>query len=211
LDVPIEGCTNLKEPRRPLENALQHYISLYPAVRSAHRGEDLKNSIMKAVRQRRTVIVKEIYPHAVYKFLWTAKRVGRLTEVTRGRRSSSFLDSSTFTPTEVPPGYKGRRKRDERIRGLRHLRNILVGEIGLKFAYPLPSPRACSTVAETDTLADLYDACLGAIAGWYCAAGNHYAWVAGDERQGEMLLLADKWLKNELQHRGIALQRLSGL
>ncbi len=208
LDVPIEGCSNLTEPRRPLENALQHYMALYPAVRSAQRGEDLRNLIMNAVRQRRTVVVKEVYPHAVYKFLWAAKRSGRLAEVARGRHCSSLLDG-TFTPTEVPPGYKGRKRRDERIRGLRHLRNILVGESGLRFAYPLASPRACSTVGEADTLADLYDACLGAVVGWYCASGNPYAWVAGDKRQGEILLLADRWLKTQLEHRGIALRRLT--
>ena len=210
LDVPIEGCRKLTGPRRPLENALQHYMALYPAARSANRGEELKKAIMTGFRHRGSVLVKEIYPHAVYKFLWAVKQSGRLSEVTRGRRCTTLLDGA-FTPTQVPPGYKGHKVREERIKGLRYLRNILIRELGLKFTYPLGSPRACSTVVETETLADMYDACLGAVAGWYCVAGNPYAWVAGDEKQGEMLLLADAWLKKQLESRGVDLQRLSGL
>ncbi len=205
LDVPIEGCRDLAGPRRPIENALQHYISLYPAVRSANRGERLKNTIMSAVRHRETVTVKEIYPHAVYKFLWAAREKGKLPEVTRARRCSTLLDGS-FTPTRVPPGYKGRKRRTERLRGLRSLRNVLSRELGLKFTYPLEGPRLCSTPAEMETLADLYDACLGAVIGWYCAAGNPYAWLAGDEKQGEMLLLSDLWLKTQLESRGTQLR-----
>ncbi len=205
LDVPIEGCRNLAGPRRPIENALQHYISLYPASRSANRGEKLKKTIMAAVRQRETVTVKEIYPHAVYKFLWAAREKGKLPEVNRARRCSALLDGS-FTPTRVPPGYKGRQSRDARLRGLRSLRNVLIRELGLKFTHSLEGPRLCSTPTEMETLTDLYDACLGAVAGWYCAIGNPYAWLAGDEKQGEMLLLSDLWLKTQLESRGLQLR-----
>jgi len=205
LDVPIEACRDLTGPRRPIENALQHYVSLYPASRSANRGEELKNAIMAAVRHRETVTVKEIYPHAVYKFLWAARQNGRLPEVTVARRCSTLLDG-TFTPTRVPPGYKGRHIRDERLRGLRCLRNVLIRELGLKFTHPLESPGDSPTRAEMETLTDLYDACLGAVVGWYSAVGNPYAWLAGDQYQGEMLLLSDLWLKTQLESRGIPLR-----
>jgi hypothetical protein len=208
LDVPIEGCRSLVGPRRPIENALQHYISLYPAARSEKRGEQLQNAIMTAVGHGGSVTVKEIYPHAVYKFIWAAKEGRRLEEVTIARQISTVLAGS-FGPSLVPPKYKGGKiSSDKRLSGLHNLHHTITTDLGLKFTQPLEPPSASCTRAEMETLADLYDACLGAAVGWYCAAGNPYAWLAGNEHQGEMLLLADQWLKTQLESYGLAFQRL---
>lgn len=206
LDVPIEGCKNLAGPRRPIENALQHYISLYPASKAANRGEELKKAILKGVGHRDAVTVKEIYPHAIYKFLWAARESGRLLDVVKARRFSTILNSQ-FVPTHVPPNYK-RGNHDDRRNGLRYLRSLLATDMGLKFTHPLESPRLCFSPLEMDTLADLYDACLGAVVGWLCASRNSYAWLAGDDQHGEMLMLCDQWLKTRLQSHGIVLRRL---
>ena len=56
---------------------------------------------------------------------------------------------------------------------------------------------------------DQYDACLGVVVGLYCVNGNSYSWIAGDECQGEMLLLADIWLKKQLEEYSIGIKRLS--
>lgn len=210
LDIPIEGCKNLAGPRRPIENALQHYISLYPASRSGRRGKDLEDAIMAAVKYKGTVTVKEIYPHAVYKFIWAAKQSKRFKDVTQARQSSTILDGR-FIPSWVPPKYKGRKlAREDRLDGLRYLRNTITTDFGLRFKESLEGPSVSDTIAGMETLADLYDACLGAAVGRYCAIGNPYAWVAGNERQGEMLLLADNWLKIQLESYGIVLRRLNG-
>lgn len=48
LDVPIKGCDNLREPRRPVESVLQHYVSLYPASVAGVRGTQLKKKLLQA-------------------------------------------------------------------------------------------------------------------------------------------------------------------
>ena len=79
LDVPIEGCENLREPRRPVESVLQHYVSLYPASMAGMRGVKLKKKLLQAMPEgiRTSVVIQEIYPHAVYKFLWVATAEGQ--------------------------------------------------------------------------------------------------------------------------------------
>jgi hypothetical protein len=59
-----------------------------------------------------------------------------------------------------------------------------------------------------DLLADIYDACLGVAVGLYCAKFNPYAWLTGNEHHGQMLLLADEWLKNNLEKYGVDFKHL---
>lgn len=211
LDVPIEGCEKLEGPRRSIEDALQHYISLYPASRAGRRGKQLKGKLLQAMPAeiRGSLIVKEIYPYAVYKFLWVAKQKGKLAEVRQPQEQQSILDKQ-FTPSISPPKYKGSKvKYDGRLVGMRELYNLLTQHLGLSFSQSLESPRDASARFRLELLADQYDACLGAVVGLYGVTGNPYSWIAGNEHQGEMLLLADIWLKKRLEEYGISMKRLS--
>ena len=60
LDVPIEGCEKLEGPRRPIENALQHYVSLYPTSRAGKRGKQLKEKLLRPclLRQEEVLLSK---------------------------------------------------------------------------------------------------------------------------------------------------------
>jgi len=60
-------------------------------------------------------------------------------------------------------------------------------------------------------LADKYDACLGAIVGIFWTERNPYAWIAGDPKSGEMFLLADKWLKEQLEEKRVQMRRENAL
>ena len=209
LDVPIEGCQNLEGPRRPIENDLQHYISLYPASRAGTRGQQLKQRMLLSVPAgpRQNIVVKEIYPHAIYKFLWAVEQEGKLAEVLR-HREQSLLDN-WFTPSLGPPKYKGRKvKQDERLMGMWTLYNFITQRLRLSFCQSLEPPTDSFSAAMLEVLADQYDSCLGAVVGLYCIAGNPYTGIAGDERQGEMLLFADIWLKRQLEKYGISVKRL---
>ena len=211
LDVPIEGCEKLEGPRRPIENALQHYISLYPASRAGKRGKQLKEKLFQKIpaKSRESIIIKEIYPHAVYKFLWVVEQKGKLVEIRRPREQQSILDNQ-FTPSVSPPKYKGSKvKYDERLMGMWKLYNFLTQHLDLDFSQSLESPNNSFSATGLEVLADQYDACLGAVVGLYCVTGNSYSWIAGDECQGEMLLLADIWLKKQLEEYGISIKRLS--
>ena len=204
LDVPIEGCENLREPRRPLEKVLQHYMSLYPSSRAGLRGVELKQSFLHTLPE--SIIVQEIYPHAVYKFLWVAKQKDKLG-IVQSRRWEEILDES-FTPRNTPPKYKDKVGHAQRLEGMRELYYLLARDLGLHFAYKLGFPEGHLGRSRLDLLADEYDACLGAVVGLHSATNNPYAWVAGDRLQGELLLLADRWLKEQLEMRGIGTRRL---
>ena len=210
LDVPIEGCEKLEGPRRPIENALQHYISLYPASRAGNRGKQLKEKLFQKlpVKSKGNIIIKEIYPHAIYKFLWAVERKGKLAEVRR-QREQSLLDNQ-FTPSVSPPNYKGSKvEHDKRLIGMWELYNFLTQRLGLDFSQSLEPPADSFSATMLEVLADQYDACLGAVVGLYCVTGNSYSWIAGDKCQGEILLLADIWLKKQLEEHGISIKRLS--
>ena len=140
---------------------------------------------------------------------WVAKQQGKLIEVRRSQEHRSILDRH-FTPSISPPKYKGSKvTHDERITGMWKLYNLLTQHLDLRFSKPLDSPNGSFGRSRLEILADQYDACLGAVVGLYCVNGNPYAWIAGNEHQGEMLLLVDKWLKERLDERGINMKRLS--
>lgn len=217
LDVPIEGCDKLEGPRRSIENALQHYIALYPASmagtgkRGEQRGKQLRKILLNAMptQARESVIIEEIYPYAVYKFLWVAKQEGKLAKVRFGKWQG-ILDKN-FTPSKSPPKYKGRKKgfnKPTRLAGIQELYTFLTRHLDLGLSQSVESPDNSYTISGLELLADQYDACLGAIVGLYCVSGNPYAWIAGNERQGKMLLLADIWLKERLEEYGITMRHL---
>jgi len=207
LDIPIEGCENLCEPRRPVENVLQHYIALYPATMAGMRGIKLKKKLLQAIPEgiRTSVIIQETYPHAVYKFLWVARQKGKLESVRSGRWKR-FL-ARGFIPSLSPPKYKGNITYDQRLAGMRDLYNLLTGHMGLSFLQPLDFPDESLSSPHLELIADELDACLGAVAGLYCAVHNQYVWVAGDQ-SGEILLLADRWLKEQLEKDGAKMRHL---
>jgi len=211
LDIPIEGCEKLEGPRRPIENALQHYIALYPASKAGDRGKQLKEKLFQKipVKSKENIIIKEMYPYAIYKFLWAVERKGKLTEVRRGREQQSILDNQ-FIPSVSPPKYKGSKvKHDKRLMGMWKLYNFLTQRLDLDFSQSLEPPNDSFSATGLEVLADQYDACLGAVVGLYCVTGNSYSWIAGDEFQGEMLLLADIWLKKQLEEHSISIKHLS--
>jgi len=74
--------------------------------------------------------------------------------------------------------------------------------IRLKFVTPLARPMS-PDIPDLDRLLDEYDACLGAIVGLYWVKGSNYACLAGKPEEGEILLLADQWLRTELEKKGI--------
>lgn len=211
LDVPIEGCLNLCESheyRRPIENVLQHYISLYPASMAGLRGIKLKRKLLQAIPGsiRTSVIAQEIYPHAVYKFLWVAKQKGKLESVRLGRWER-LLDRD-FMPSVSPPKYKGNITHEKRLTGMRELYNFLTEHLELNFSQPLDLPNNSFSRSHLELLADKYDACLGAVVGLYCVTHSPYAWIAGDQFRGEILLLSDRWLKEQLEKDGINMRHL---
>jgi len=211
LDVPIEGCENLSGPRRPVEGALQHYVSLYPASMAGVRGLRLKEKLIQAMPEgiRANVVIQETYPHAVYKFLWVAKQKGKLESVQSGVWQR-VLDGS-FTPLVSPPKYKGNITHDKRLKGMGELYNLLTEHLRLSFLPPLILPDRSLGCSRLEFLADGYDACLGAVVGLYCVSHSPYVWVAGDQSRGEILLLADMWLKEQLERGGIEMRRLKML
>lgn len=213
LDAPIEGCDKLEEknPRRSMENALQHYIAIYPASMAGKRGEQLRKTLLNAMptQTRESVIIEEIYPYAVYKFLWVAKQEGKLVKVRLGKWQGIL--NKNFTPSKSPPKYKGRKKgfnKTTRLAGIQELYTFLTRHLDLGLSQLIESPDNSYTISKLELLADQYDACLGAIVGLYCVSGNPYAWIAGNECQGKMLLLADTWLKERLEERGITMRHL---
>jgi predicted RNase H-like nuclease len=206
LDVPIEGCENLSEPRRPVESVLQHYVSLYPASMAGVRGIGLKQALLQAIPAsiRTSVVIREIYPHAIYKFLWVARQKGKLESVHSGVWER-LLDEG-FIPSVSPPKYKGTIERDRRLAGMRELYHFLTEHLRLNL--PLGFLNETFSRSRLELLADEFDACLGAMVGLYWADHSPYVWVAGDQSRGEILLLADIWLKEQLEKDGIDMRRL---
>lgn len=197
LDVPVEGC-DISGHRRPVERTLQHCFSLYPASMAGTRGPKLKKSLLEALSPavRSSVSVQEIYPHAIYKFLWAVWRKGRLESVIQGKWGQ-ILDENLRR--EYPPRYKGRGTRDQRLSGLRRLHDFL-SCLGLDFGDNLSPPKGGLSGWKINLLSDEYDACLGAVAGLYYTNGNPYARIVGG-REGNILLLVDAWLERELGRR----------
>jgi hypothetical protein len=208
LDIPIDGCENLECPRRPIEEALQHTVSIYPARMAGNRGKQLKERLLLALTAdiREAAIVQEIYPYVIYKFLWTLNENGKLGKFHSGEWDS-LLDES-FLPSKSPPKYKGNIRRDRCIQGMRNLHVFISRLLGLRFTQPLDSPNKSLSHSELDLLADIYDACLGVAVGLYCVKFNPYAWLIGNEHHGQMLLLADEWLKNNLEKYGVDFKHL---
>jgi hypothetical protein len=64
----------------------------------------------------------------------------------------------------------------------------------------LPAPEHMRGLAE-DHLVDLYEAALGGVLGMLLLRGSGYVAVAGDIAGGEMVLLADVWLRERLTRR----------
>lgn len=205
LDVPIEGCDNLPGHWRPVEKSLQHYIPLYPPSKAKGRGSELKQELLQVVPEnvRSSVNVQEIYPYAVYKFLWVARQKGKLESVKLGRWERILDDG--FRQTS-PPKYKGRVQRDQRLSEIQGLRNLLTGCPGSGFAQQLDFPDRSLRASELELLSDEYDACLGAVVGLLYVNSNPYARVIGDKVQGEILLLTDAWLKSKLESSGLSVE-----
>jgi hypothetical protein len=172
------------------------------------RGVELKEKLLQAIPEsiRASVVIQEIYPHAVYKFLWVANQKGKLNSVRLGRWER-VLDEN-FTPSVSPPKYKGNVTREKRLAGMRELYDFLTQNLDLRFSQSLYSPYSSLGRSRLELLADQYDACLGAVVGLYCVTGNPYAWLAGDESHGEILMLADIWLREQLEACGTTMKRL---
>lgn len=118
------------------------------------------------------------------------------------------MDES-FTASRSVPNYKGSKvKYDDRLKGMRKLYHFLTQHLDLGFSPSLDYPRSSFSRSRLELLADQYDACLGAVVGLYSVTGNSYAWLAGDESQGEIVILADKWLKESLEAYGIPMKHL---
>ena len=204
LDIPIEGCEELLKKNkyfRPVEKALlRQKISIQPTLKKdknknkyKDRGKGLKKRI-QSINKRKRVIVQEIYPYAIYKFLAYLKDRNLLQRLNVDK-FDTLLDEG-FRRTYRPPKYKRQKKKDERLKDMEYLYSLLTDrDIGLNFRIPLNYPDASSNLSQ---LSDEYDACLGAIVGIYFANNSGYACLAGDSNSGNMLLLADRWLFERL-------------
>ncbi len=203
LDIPIEGCEELLkkgEYFRPADKALLcQGISIQPTLNKdvnknkyKDRGKWLKKRI-QSINQGKRIIVQEIYPYAIYKFLAYLK----------DRKLLQHLDSDRFDAllddgfrTYWPPKYKREKNREKRLENMGYLYSLLTDtDIGLNFGIPLHYPDASSNLGQ---LSDEYDACLGAIVGIYFANNSNYACIAGDSKSGNLLILADQWLAERL-------------
>jgi len=196
LDIPIEGCVHGKN-FRPVDKALSHQgIWIQPIFSAEDRGKVLKRHIQNLNRGK-NLIVQEIYPYAIYKFLAYLKNNGLLPRLSPGKFDTLLGDGF---PKFIPPKYKREGVRNKRLENMRYLYSLLVdSNISLKFSTPLAYPDSSYTLNELNSLADEYDACLGAIVGICWAKGSPYAWMAGGAKSGEILVLADEWLKARLE------------
>jgi len=195
LDIPIDGCDNLDDKHfRPIDKAIAHQtLPALPASKAASRGKGLKALLEK---DKKRVRVYEIYPYAIYKFLAYLKREELLQRLNLDK-FDTLLDEGFRI--YWPPKYKRESKRDKRLGNVECLYSLLTDtNIGLNFQVPLHRPDTSCTLSELNRLCDEYDACLGAIVGIYFANYSSYACVAGDSNSGNMLLLADRWLSEQL-------------
>jgi len=210
LDIPIEGCDHLEvEKFRLVDKALNQLgISAFPASRAEGRGKWLKKEIQDINRGKKT-IVQEMYPYAIYKFLAYLKKYGLLPRLITGKFDTLCEDGFRGF---WPPRYKRENSKDKRLENMKYLYSLLTDpKIGLKFSPPLDDPDSSYTLAQLRGLADKYDACLGAIVGIFWTERNPYAWIAGDPKSGEMFLLADKWLKEQLEEKRVQMRRENAL
>jgi len=194
LDIPIDGCENIGSRHfRPVDKALGHQgIWIQPASGAGNRGKKLEEILTKSMAKK-GCRVYEIYPYAIYKFLAYLQKLGQL-HLLNSESCEVLLDVSFHK--YVPPKYKRERKRNERLENMKYLYSLLTDKsIGLNFRLPLHYPDSSS---DLNQLSDEYDACLGAIVGIYFANSNSYAWIAGDSKSGSILLLADRWLREQL-------------
>jgi hypothetical protein len=195
LDIPIEGCNNLDgEHFRTIDKAVAHQgIWIQPVSSAGNRGKELKRRLE---RDNKGIIVQEIYPYAVYKFLAYLKDK-KLLQRLRANKLDILLDD-TFRGFR-PPKYKRERKKDRRLENMEYLYSLLrESSIGLNFQTPLRHPDASSNLGE---LGDEYDACLGAIVGIFFANKSSYACIVGNSNSGNILLLADQWLQTQLSNK----------
>ncbi len=189
LDIPIEGCKHLGGKHfRPVDLALvRNGFPLLPSSKARQRGSLLKKRILTATGK--SAGIYEIYPYAVYKFLSYLGYKSVLSSF--GLMNASVLLDDQFR-TFWPPKYKRERNKRIRAKNMEYVFSILTNpQIGLAFSQPLQAP---SMSENLSTLADKYDACLGAIVGIHLANKSPFAKIAGDKDSGEILLLADKWL-----------------
>ncbi len=196
LDIPIEGCKNLKEPpffRRVDLALVRNGFPLLPSSKAGKRGSLLKKRILTATGK--SAKIYEIYPYAVYKFLSYLSYKCILSLFSRGTLQHAptghvLLDDQFHT--FWPPKYKRERNRRIRARNMEYVFSLLTHpQIGLAFNPPLQAP---SISENLSILADKYDACLGVIVGIHLANKSPFAKIAGDKDSGEILLLADGWL-----------------
>lgn len=196
LDVPIDGCDNLGSQHfRPVDKALRHAIPILPTSKAKDRGKRLEE-LIRSINQGKRIIVQEIYPYAVYKFLVYLKDKKLLPSLKANK--FGFLLDDGFRTFPLPK-YKREKRRDERLENMGCLHSLLTdSSLGLRFSTPLGYPDNSYSWAKLNRLCDEYDACLGAIVGIYFANNSSYACLAGDSNSGNMLLLADRWLFERL-------------
>ena len=194
LDIGIEGCGELRDKKfRPVDIALARQgIWIQPISGDRNRGRSLKKRIQSSNPGKR-VIVQEIYPYAVYKFLACLKKKGLLGCLNIGK-FDALLDEGFRVYR--PPKYKREKEKEKRLKNMEYLYSLLTDtDIGLNFRTPLNRPHTSSNLNQ---LGDEYDACLGAIVGIYYANNSSYACIAGDSKSGNILILADQWLREQL-------------
>jgi len=193
IDIPIDGFDNLiGEHFRPIDLAIarQGIPALPASIAGKGRGKSLKGLLEK---DKNRLIVYEIYPYAIYKFLAYLQMKKSLQRLNLDK-FDTLLDKGFRA--FWPPKYKREKKREKRLGNMEYLYSLLMDTgIGLNFRMPLNCPEASSNL---DRLGDEYDACLGAIAGVYFANNSSYACIAGDSKSGNILLLADQWLAAQL-------------
>ena len=219
LDIPIEGCEELikkDEHFRPVDKALLGKISIQPTRykdedknKYLGRGKQLKKNI-KTICQGKNVVVHEIYPYAVYKFLAYLKDKELLHHLGQDRFEKLLNDEFRTYPRRnlnLPRKYKREKDWARRQESMEFLYLLLTdSSLGLRF--PLHHPNTCRTFSQLDRLCDEYDACLGAIVGIYWAKRkSKYVCLAGNPQEGEILLLADQWLETELKKKKVAAKR----
>jgi predicted nuclease with RNAse H fold len=201
LDVPIEGMEALDGARsRPVDRALASAgIAVLPSALAGQRGPRLRDAILHAERSRLTRIdVREMYPYAIYRVLAYLDARGALGPLGEGE-SHALLDADFMRFR--PPRYKRReRDRDLRWRGIRYLHDLLTHPALDMRWEGLPAPEHTRGLAE-DHLVDLYEAALGGVLGMLLLRGSGYVAFAGDIARGEMVLLADVWLRKRLTMR----------
>lgn len=206
LDIPIEGCESLKGPPffRPVDLALvRNGFPLLPSSKAGQRGSLLKKRIQTVTGK--SAQIYEIYPYAVYKFLsylshkdalhfLCATRIPPNPPLIKEGRGD-LLDEHFCT--FWPPKYKRERNKRIRVKNMRYVFSLLTNpQIGLDFSAPLQAP---SISENLSILADKYDACLGTIVGIHLANKSPFAKIVGDKDSCEILLLADRWLAENLE------------